>query len=215
MSTQTNYFFSKAAASQAIYRVSIASIGSAAATGLLLVMMSVLVDRNSNLQLTHSKTYFVDFLPRIVEKPPKKIERKKAEKPPELPPVTKIDISMPLDVSFQPTTSLPKPTIRKMNLDHSISGFFVGQPILVRRARPKYPSIAKKAGIEGYVTVEFTIAKNGSILEPKVIDADPAGYFEEEALAAIIRLRYKPPMINDKAVTVPGVRYTIAFRMNN
>lgn len=62
---------------------------------------------------------------------------------------------------------------------------------LVKRSAPEYPRRAQRIGKEGYVVIEYTINPEGQVVDPKVIDADPAEYFEEAALAAIKKWKYR------------------------
>ena len=77
---------------------------------------------------------------------------------------------------------------------------------------PNYPRKALIAKIEGWVKVEFTVDKQGAIINPSVVNAKPAGIFEDEALKAISKYRYKPKYINFQAVEQTGTE-TIEFKL--
>ena len=62
---------------------------------------------------------------------------------------------------------------------------------LVRPA-PNYPKAALDAGIEGSVTVEITIDDSGRVINARVLKADPAGWFEEEALRHVKSWTFEP-----------------------
>jgi protein TonB len=66
------------------------------------------------------------------------------------------------------------------------------------RVAPAYPRQAARAGIEGVVTVEFTIAADGSVHAPKVVKADPPGVFNRAVLWAIRRWRFEPVVVGGK-----------------
>ncbi len=68
------------------------------------------------------------------------------------------------------------------------------------RPEPEYPASAEARGIVGWVTVAFTIAKNGAVRDPVVVAARPARIFDRSALAAIRRWRYNPRIENGVAV---------------
>ena len=61
------------------------------------------------------------------------------------------------------------------------------------RIPPDYPPRAQQRGIEGWVLIEFTISPSGTVSDPKVLDADPKGMFEDAALKAISRWRSTTP----------------------
>ncbi|WP_220396280.1 energy transducer TonB [Arenimonas terrae] len=64
-------------------------------------------------------------------------------------------------------------------------------PRLLDAPSPRYPLSALRRKIEGSVTVEFTAQPDGSVSSPRVLTADPAGLFDEAALAAASRWRFE------------------------
>jgi protein TonB len=68
------------------------------------------------------------------------------------------------------------------------------------RISPKYPRKAARRGIEGVVTVSFTITKDGRVRNPKVVSAKPQNVFDKEALKAILKWKFKPKMVGGEAV---------------
>jgi protein TonB len=81
----------------------------------------------------------------------------------------------------------------------------------VHRPEPRYPSRAKRLGREGYVTVRFTILASGSLSNIEIVDADPRGFFEDAATAALARWRYEPCEWNGVKVDQPGVTARLRF----
>ena len=76
------------------------------------------------------------------------------------------------------------------------------------RIEPQYPRRAMLAGIEGAVTVEFTIAADGSVKEPVIAHADPPNVFDRAVLRAVRRWRFRPPRAEGRA------RQVIQFRLD-
>ena len=68
------------------------------------------------------------------------------------------------------------------------------------RIPPKYPRVASRRGIEGVVTVTFIITKDGRVRDPKVIKAEPASVFNDAALRAILKWKFKPKYVDGQAV---------------
>lgn len=68
------------------------------------------------------------------------------------------------------------------------------------QAKPSYPMRAKSRNIEGWVKIEFTVTASGAVTNAHVMGASPAGIFDDAALAAIQRFRFKAKMVNGKAV---------------
>ena len=64
-------------------------------------------------------------------------------------------------------------------------------PMPVVRVNPAYPLEAIRAGREGFVELEFTIAENGTTKDVVVLDSS-SPEFEEPAITALLRWRYLP-----------------------
>jgi protein TonB len=83
------------------------------------------------------------------------------------------------------------------------------------RVNPQYPERARQRGVEGWVLVEFTVTKAGTVKDAVVIDADPKNYFERAARKAVLRYKYKPKVENGVAVDRPGVRVLVSFKLED
>ena len=81
------------------------------------------------------------------------------------------------------------------------------------KVAPIYPAAAKDAGLEGFVLVEFTVAEDGAATAAQVLAAQPAGVFDQAALAAVQMFRYRPMRQAGQAVAVTGVRNRITFTL--
>jgi protein TonB len=77
---------------------------------------------------------------------------------------------------------------------------------------PNYPRRALAAGIEGEVTLVFTITADGRVANLRVVDANPVGVFEREARRAASRYRFAPRRENGQAVTREATK-TLYFRL--
>lgn len=86
--------------------------------------------------------------------------------------------------------------------DASIAGFGLGDSDAMPLVRmpATYPAKAKMRGIEGYVTARLSIGADGSVVQVEVIDANPAGIFEREAIRAMYRYKFKPKVVDGVAV---------------
>lgn len=60
----------------------------------------------------------------------------------------------------------------------------------------------KKAIIhtEGWVKVKFTITKTGTVKSPVVIESNPKNIFDQEAIRALLKYKFKPKFKHGKAV---------------
>jgi periplasmic protein TonB len=82
------------------------------------------------------------------------------------------------------------------------------------RVRPVYPYSALIQGQEGYVIVEFTVTRRGSVEDARVVESTHR-VFESAALAAVARTRYRPRVVDGLTVAVPGQRTRLEFRLDD
>lgn len=88
-----------------------------------------------------------------------------------------------------------------------------GEYLPIVKVAPIYPRRALSRGIEGYVIVEFTVTKQGSVKNPVVVEANPEGIFNQAAKDAAKKFKYKPRVIDGEATEVAGVQNKITFKM--
>ena len=70
------------------------------------------------------------------------------------------------------------------------SADIVANPI--DQPQPGYPQRALEAEKEGIVRLRITIAPDGTVAEAVILSAQPSGWFENAALGAVRRWRYRP-----------------------
>jgi len=75
-------------------------------------------------------------------------------------------------------------------------------PQVLTSMPPIYPVEAKKENIEGTVTLRFIVTKEGTVMEPEIIESNPAGVFDEATIEAIKQYTFKPGIKNGEAVDV-------------
>tara|TARA_R110000822_G_scaffold92753_6_gene213921 strand:- start:602 stop:1288 length:687 start_codon:yes stop_codon:yes gene_type:complete len=78
---------------------------------------------------------------------------------------------------------------------------------------PNYPQRALASGIEGEVTLAFTITADGRVDNLRVTDAQPPGVFDREARRAASRWRFAPRRENGQAVAREATK-TLYFRLD-
>ena len=74
------------------------------------------------------------------------------------------------------------------------------QLTMTRTAKPEFPSAARERGIGGYVDVLFTVRVDGTTTDIGVTGAEPAGIFEQSAMAAVRRWKYEPVRRGGRAI---------------
>lgn len=89
-----------------------------------------------------------------------------------------------------------------------------GEYLPIVKVAPVYPRRALQRGIEGFVIVEFVVTKQGSVRDPVVIEAQPQGLFEQAAIDAALKFKYKPRVVNGEAAEVAGVQNRITFQID-
>ena len=89
-----------------------------------------------------------------------------------------------------------------------------GDYLPIVKVAPIFPRRALSRGIEGFVIVEFVVTKNGSVKNPIVIQAEPADIFNRAAIAATLKFKYKPRVVDGVAMEVTGVQNKISFEID-
>jgi TonB family protein len=112
----------------------------------------------------------------------------------------------------------PPPTEAPQDTDRDIFVVVESMPELIRgqagvQAKVKYPQAAIRAGIEGRVTVQFIVDKNGNVVDPKVIRGIGGGC-DEEALRVVSQAKFKPGVQRGRNVEVQ-MSLPVLFRLNN
>jgi protein TonB len=82
------------------------------------------------------------------------------------------------------------------------------------RVQPTYPMRAAQRGIEGWVEIEFTIGKSGTVKDPVVVGYEPSKIFNKAALQAIRKWKYNPKIEEGKAVERPGIIVRLRFNLS-
>lgn len=73
-------------------------------------------------------------------------------------------------------------------------------PAVTRGVQPDYPSSARSRRVEGRVIVRMVVETSGQPGQCSIHSANPQGYFEEAALDAARRMRFRPGTKAGKAV---------------
>ena len=180
---------------------------------------------------------FVDFI--RIEQEQKTIEKKIEESRPEQPPppedtppppelpqpdikkpvqpraeLARPDINLPLSIKGIPylgdflKTPAPAPTPKSIPAKPQVATGLV--PTI--KIPPAYPPRALRSGIEGVVTVEFTIAIDGSVKNPEIIKANPPDIFNRSVLQTIKKWKFEPQLVDGIAVE-KRARQDINFRL--
>lgn len=78
---------------------------------------------------------------------------------------------------------------------------------------PEYPRKAVDDDISGAVEVEYTVRRDGSLDDIRIVRSEPPGVFDSAVIKALRKWRYKPPKLSGERVDFPGVRKEILFKV--
>ena len=73
------------------------------------------------------------------------------------------------------------------------------KPVPIKQSPPVYPYAMSRAGLDGAVTVEFIIDRQGNVQNPYVVSSNNA-WFERPAIDAIWGWKFKPGEMNGRPV---------------
>ena len=76
-----------------------------------------------------------------------------------------------------------------------------------------YPRKALRLEREGYVIIEFDVAQDGSVIDPYVLEGEPAGLFNRAAMKSIRKWIYEPSTYDGVPVQVNDVQVRINFNL--
>jgi len=193
------------------YAISV-SVGAGVTFGLLFIMqLLIATGRNA---ITETENFRLGDFVRVERTEVIETKKEKPEKPPEpeVPPeMPSPDMANNFDNSMAVSVSAP-------SMDASMSiggvGFGVsdGEYLPIVKVAPVYPSRALSRGLEGYVIVEFTVTRTGTVRDAIVVEST-SSLFERAATEAALKFKYKPRVIDGEAVEVPGVRNKITFEI--
>lgn len=143
----------------------------------------------------------------VVEVLPKSFFVKELDKP------SALNFSLPQDYSYE--TKVPFERIERAaaleKIDIILSPIIDRDAILLAISNPMYPYSAEKARIEGHVVVAMNVGRDGKVDDVWVVEASPAGYFEDDALRAAKKFKYRPRIKNGKKVMAANLKYRWDF----
>lgn len=188
----------------------------------IFILIQQLVNNQHGLDIKLSKISLVEFI-RIEAKPEQikpeeeieDIEQPPPEEEPPPPPevpepqiekvqTTPMDLALPeldipLSLSGTPYLGDAMKSTQKRTQKSKLSKPEIDINVVpTLRVPPVYPARALRSGIEGVVTVEFTIAIDGSVKDPVIVKSKPPKIFDRAVLKAIAKWKFNPDMEDGK-----------------
>ena len=200
-----------------LVRWSFAIVVASLATFAVFWMMQTLISSGNSVVNEESFGRLIEFVD-VSQDEDVQTKQRKVNKPP-APPVEppKPDIPKP-SIQTQSANAFDMGAIdlsADLNIDAGLAGSGGdGDFLPIVKVAPQYPRRALQKGIEGHVTVEFTVTALGTVIDPKVIDANPPNVFNRAAMNAVKKFKYKPKIVDGKAQAVTGVRNIIRFELD-
>ena len=184
---------------------------------LYFLMMSFISTARQKLN-DDGERYVVDFV-RLKQEETVKTKDRKPEKPPqpEAPPPETVtpELEAP-DIEQNAISIATAPIDNTLDIATGFGlGAADGDLLPIVKVQPIYPRRALSRGIEGYVILEFTVTKNGSVKNPVVVEADPLRIFDSAAIKAALKFKYKPRIVDGEPVDVAGVQNKLTFQIEN
>ncbi len=197
----------------------------------LLMFMAGLINKESSHYKSQEETPYFDLLMSHQDESFERKNRRQPEPPEPKPQATALpsdvfNAAMP-DPQLSSTVDLPS-----LDLAPNITAMAIAMPGIERmqaaagtqagdvlamplyRVEPRYPSKALRLGKQGYVLLSFDITETGRVSNIQVLDAKPKHLFEQEARRALKRWKYKPMLVDGKAVMQTGQKIRLDFKMD-
>ncbi|MEX0823058.1 MAG: energy transducer TonB [Balneolaceae bacterium] len=130
-----------------------------------------------------------------------------------------VEINLDAELNLEESLELPPPPAESEEEEEEEIFVVVEQmPELIGglaelQSKIRYPEMARRAGIEGRVYVQFIVNEQGNVEDPRVIRGIGGGA-DEEALRAVREAKFRPGMQRGRPVRVQ-YSLPIFFRLQN
>lgn len=129
-----------------------------------------------------------------------------------------VDINIDAELALDGPLSAPPPPPQEEEPEEDFFVVVEDMPELIGglgelQKNIKYPEMARRAGIEGRVYVQFIVNERGDVEDPRVIRGIGGGA-DEEALRAVRQAKFKPGMQRGRPVRVQ-YSLPIVFQLQN
>jgi periplasmic protein TonB len=104
----------------------------------------------------------------------------------------------------------PHPAIPEVSTPSVVHVTNVEPAMLIYRIEPIFPTLARQTGREGRVELHALIGIDGTVRSLQFLDGDPMFY--QSALDAVRQWRYKPTLLNGRAVEV-DTHITVIYKL--
>lgn len=185
--------------------------------------MHLMVRSDDELTRSANDRTVIDFIRLQQDSETQRRERRQPEPPmPPKPQLPQSDVAQDAPVTMQ---RLPMITLdvnpdvglsRQSFLGDAVVGMGLGDSDVLPLVaiKPNYPRQAFARKIEGFVRARLEINPEGSVVSVEIIEAEPRGVFEREAIRALYRYKFRPRMVDGQAMPQQAVQ-TIEFTLGD
>jgi len=187
----------------------------AAVTIALFYFMQALIATGAALEERVNVIRIVDAtMPEIVMEVVREVERPEEIEQIDQPPPEAPDRNINMDGDSSLNISRDVVNV-DLDLDIGAAGLGAtdGEMLPLVNIQPTYPTRAAQRGIEGWAQVSFTVTETGGVRDVIVVDAEPAGMFDQSSVRAAERFRFQPRVVNGQPVEVPNVQYVFRYQL--
>lgn len=190
-------------------------LGAAVTAGLLFMMQMLVATGHGQSSVTSHRA--VDFV-RVERSETVEVRQQRPEKPEPREPAPDI-VEPDLSQTFPSTLGI---AVAKPNLEFGAEIGHIGdiastpsdgEYLPVIKVSPAYPMRALQRKLEGYVVVEFIVTSSGAVRDVVVVESS-SPIFEQAAVEAALKFKYKPRVIDGTAIEVAGVQNRITFKLD-
>nr|MEE4268831.1 TonB family protein [Candidatus Krumholzibacteria bacterium] len=200
-----------------IARYAIAIVFGSLVTLAVLFTMQVLI-ATPQAKLDESGTrHFVDFV-RVQREETLQRKDRRPDKPttPDNPPPAAVQPRVDAVQDAQISVAIPTAPV-DVGVDMQVSGLGLvasdGDYLPIVKIAPVYPAAARSRSIEGYCLVEYTVTQLGTTRDVVVVESEPSGIFDKVSIAAALKFKYRPRVVNGEPIEVHGVRNLFKYEL--
>ncbi|NVK25662.1 MAG: energy transducer TonB [Gammaproteobacteria bacterium] len=182
----------------------------------LFVLMSELIANNNSFQPEPEAPFQVS-ISSVREDSNTKIIKKMLPTPPAIKPMPKPVVAPEL---ADDNVSLVANTGWQFKMDSIDANTFVSAgpknvtAVPMVRVPPNYPRKAASEGLEGWVSMSFSIDELGKVIDVVVVDSEPKRLFDREAKKALKKWKYKPKIVDGKPVVQTNQSVMLEFKLS-
>ena len=191
-------------------------LGSLVTLGVLFTMHTLIAKPQGKLDESGTR-HFVDFV-RVQREETLTRKDRRPEKPlaPDAPPSETVQPRVDAVDESHVAVEIPVAPV-DVGVEMSVTGLgFVasdGDYLPIVKIAPVYPPVAQSRGIEGHCLVEYTVTAAGTTRDVVVIEAEPKGIFNKVSIAAALKFKYRPRVVNGEPIEVRGVRNLFRYEL--